>query len=291
MKIKQLFIFSLVAVSSAFLLNSCNGDKTNPAPGIDWIAEGGSITTDVTMDGDKAFTLVFNVTDDSKVKSVEIYSVFNGRKSPQFDTTISAASMKIKKSFRSLALKATEVWTIVATDDKGVSSNKSITITTITDKAGDPLISYELDNSTPKQTFKVWNFQGPNAGAFDLLDGTPRVSGDAAAEKDLHDSTTIAEISQWPGRWSSKNGTTFKKVTSYVYADIVNTGMLDAAWDASGKDFRWMVVQVGDLYIANILPKATSPVRAGGRVLLQVTLVKKTTGDNSDYIQFKFKKK
>ena len=292
MKIKQLLIFSLVAISSAFWLNSCGPENINPAPGIDIIAEGGSITGDVSMDGDKSFTLVFQVSDNSKVKSVEVYSVVDGRKSIQLDTTINASSSKIKLTRRSLARKTKEVWTISATDDEGKSSSTSLTITTTSEIGGDNLASYTKDNF--EQPLKVWNVYGPNAGAFDLLDGTPRVKDDPAAEKDLHDSCAQTEIPQWPGRLTSKNGTTFKKVTLYAYSDISNTGQLDAAWNASGSAKKFLTVQAGDLFIANILQRVVPPLRSGGKVLVYVVEVKKTPGtnnDNLDYIHFNFKKK
>lgn len=289
MKIKQILGFSILAISSAFLLNSCGDGTPNPAPGIDFIAEGGSITGDVTMDGDKAFSIVFNVTDDSKVKTVEVKSVVNGRISPQLDTTINKASAKIKLSRKSYAAIATEVWTITVTDDKGSSTSKSITVTTTSAATGDPLSSFDKDNAG--DPFKVWNFLGQKPGAFNILDGITLASGDPATEKDIQDSVVLAEVSQWPARWTSKNGTTFKKVTGYTYDAVLNTGQLEAVWNASGSSMKSMVVNTGDLYIANILAKTSAPARLAGKVLVYIIDVKKTTGDNLDYVQFKFKKK
>jgi hypothetical protein len=293
MKIKQILAFIAVVGTSTFLLNSCGDEALNPAPSIDMIAENGSIVDDVSMDGDKTFTIVFNVKDDSKVKTVTITSAVDGRISPQLDTTVNSANAKIKITRKSLARIATEAWTLTATDDKGSSTSKLITITTTTTASGDILTSYELDNSTPKAPFKVWNIHGPNAGAFDLIEGSSKLVADNNYEKDICDSCTLVERPNWPGRWTSKNGTTFKKVNgSYTYADLVNTGQLDAAWNASGTAIKFMTLTKGDLYIANI-PASVSPARAGGKVLIEITDVKKTTAstDNLDYIQFKFKRK
>jgi hypothetical protein len=281
MKIKQIFAFALIAVSSAFVFTSCGSGDDNLSPVIDIISEAGSITGDITTDGDKAFTLVFNVSDDSKVKSIEVTSSVDGRSSIQLDSTVNTKTVKIKLSRKTLARIAAETWTISATDDDGSNSSKSIVITTNTAASGKPLTSYTLDNNS--KTFKVWNFSGPNTGAFDLLDGSPKTSGDAAADKDLHDSTATAEIAQWPGRWCSKNGTRFKLITSYSYADIINTGQLDAAWNAAGAEVRFMLVKKGDLYIAKLRGTNT-------KVLFSITDVVKTTGDNLDYVQFIFKK-
>ncbi len=283
MKIKQILGFSFLAVFSALLLGSCGIDEPNPAPGIDIIAEGGSLTSDVTMDGDKDFTLVFSVSDDSKVETVEVRSVVNGRVSIQFDTTLNTASAKIKLYRKSYADIATEVWTIQVTDDKGSSSTKSFTITTTSSVTGDPLTSFEKYN-IGSEPFKVWNFFGANTGAFNLVDGIPLTKNDPAAEKDIHDSTGTAEVTQWPGRLTSKNGTLFKKVTSYAYADVKNTGQLDAIWNSSGVEKKFMIVAAGDLYIANIK-------RTNQKILISIDAVVKTSGDNLDYIQFKFLKK
>ncbi|MFM9945437.1 MAG: hypothetical protein ACKVQB_09425 [Bacteroidia bacterium] len=287
MKIKQIIAFSLTALITAFSLNSCGPEeKLNPAPGIDLIAESGSIVGDVTMDGDKAFTIVFNVSDNSKVKTVEVTSVVNGRISPQFDSTINSANAKIKLSRKSYAAIATEVWTIKATDDGGETTTKSFTVTTTSAASGDALKPFLLDNSN--QTFKVYNINSPNgfAGAFDLMDGTPRFSGDPASEKDIHDSCTTTEIINWPGRWTSKNGTIFKKVTGYTFDDITNTGQLEAAWTASGATKKWMVVAKDELYIAKVRG-------SNDKVLVLITAVVKlpAQGDNKDYVSFQFKRK
>jgi len=281
MKLKQIITLSILAVSSVFVLNSCGDGTTNPAPTIDLIAESGSITGDVTMDGDKAFTLVFNVSDDSKVKSIEVSSTVDGRTAPQFDTTVSTKTIKIKLSKKSLARIATESWTISATDDDGNTSSKVIVITTNTAASGNPLTTFTKDNNN--LPFKVWNFQGPNAGAFDLLDGIPQTKADPDSDKDVHDSTGTNEIAQWPGRWVAKNGTRFKKITSYSFADIANTGMLDAAWTAGGAETRIIMLTKGDLYIAKL--RGTNQ-----KVLVSITDVVKTSGDNLDYVEFSFKK-
>lgn len=285
MKLRRLFFYSITVFGLLFLLNSCGDNSTNPAPEINLIAEGGSLTGDVTMDGDTTFKLVFSVSDDSKkIKKIEVTSTVDGRATIQLDTTIDATYTKIKLNRRTLARKATEKWTITATDDDGQSSNKSINITTISDKAGDPLNSYDKD--ALNNPLRVYNFLGSKAGAFDLLDGTPKVSGDNNSEKDIHDSVIVSELVAWPHRWTTKNGTLFKKVTSYTYDDIKNTGQLDAAWDASGTSVKWMVVNIGDLYIAKLRGTNT-------KVLIKITdvVVTSGTGENNDYVQFNFKKK
>jgi len=280
MKVKQILAFSLLSISSALFLNSC-GDETDPAPTIDMIAENGSVTGDITMDGNKAFTLVFNVTDNSKVKSIEVSSSVDLRSTPQLDTTINAKTVKIKLNRTSLSRIAFEVWTITATDDKGNTSNKSFTITTNTAASGAPLIAYTKDNNN--LPFKVWNFSGPNAGAFDLLLGSSRVKNDDDADKDIHDSTAASEVANWPGRWTSKNRTTFKKITSYTFNDITNTGQLDAAWNSSANEVKFMKLDNGDLYIAKLRGGTT-------KVLVQIVAVTKTAGDNLDNVQFNFKR-
>lgn len=285
MKLKKLLFYSITVFGLLFILNSCGDESANPAPEIDLISEGGSITADISMDGDTTFKIVFSVRDDSKkIKKVEVTSTVDGRVTIQLDTTINETYTKIKLNRRTLARKASEKWTITASDDAGISSSKSITITTTTDKAGAPLTSYDKD--ALGAPLRVWNFLGSKAGAFDLLDGAPKVSGDNNVDKDIQDSVTVSELVAWPHRWTSKNNTMFKKVTSYTYDNIINTGQLDAAWDASGTAVKWMVVNTGDLIIAKLRGTDT-------KVLIKVTDVVVTpgTGENNDYVQFNFKKK
>ncbi len=282
MKIKYIIALTLVTFTTGLLLNSCGSETPNPAPTISIIAEGTSLIGDATMDGDKSFKLVFQVSDDSKVSRVEVKSVVNGRVSPQYDTLVNSASTKITLNKRSYAAIATEVWTISVTDDQGATATKSFTITTTNAASGDPLSAFDKDNNN--LPFKIWNINGPNAAAFDLNDGTPRTKNDPLAEKDLLDSCIFAEIPNWPARLTSANGSLYKKVTGYAYDDITNTTQIDAAWDASGTAKKLIVAAKDELYIAKI--RGTN-----AKVLVYITNVVKTTGDNLDYIQFKFKKK
>jgi len=210
-----------------------------------------------------------------------VTSNVDGRSTIQLDSTVNAATIKIKLSEKSLARIAVETWTITATDDDGATSSKSIVITTNTSASGNALISYTKDNNN--LPFKVWNFSGPNTGAFDLLLGVAKTSGDDKADKDIHDSTATAEIANWPARWTSKNGTKFNLITSYAYGDILNTGQLDAAWNTAGTEMKYMFVKTGDLYIAKLRGTNT-------KVLVSITGVTKTTGDNLDFTQSIFKK-
>ncbi|MCB9251820.1 MAG: hypothetical protein H6605_05095 [Flavobacteriales bacterium] len=281
MKFNKLFSVTLLSLGAMFFLNSCGDESTNPAPTIDMIAENGSVTGDITLGGDEPFTLVFNVSDDSKVKSIEVTSTVDGRTTAQFDTTVNTETIKIKLTRKTLARIASEVWTISATDNDGKTGTKSFTITTNSAAGGNPLTSYDKDPLG--KALRVWNFHGPNTGAFDLLDGSAKTKNDNNADKDVHDSTGTAEITQWPGRWTSKNGTMFKKITSYTYDDIQKTGQLDAAWDASGTAVKFMLLAKDDLYVAKLRGTDT-------KVLVKIIDVVKTSGDNLDYVEFIFKK-
>jgi len=288
MKIKQILTFSLAAIASAFVLNSCGPDeeKVNLAPVIDLVAEAGSVTGDVSLPGDQNFTVIMSISDDVKVNTVEVTSSIAGRISVQLDTTINGISTRIKLVRKTFAAKASEIWTISATDDKGVSSSKKFTITTTTDVTpGAALTTYT--KGTDGLDFRVWNVHGIQPGAFDLEDGVARLKNDDDKEKDLNDSTTISEISQWPARWSTgKSGSRYKKVGgSYTFDNITNEGQLDAAWNASGSEIRFMKPKKGDLYIA-LLPRV-----GGKKVLVSITDVVTTSVDNNDFIQFVFKKK
>jgi hypothetical protein len=176
----------------------------------------------------------------------------------------------------------TEVWTFTIIDEKANETSKSITITNF-GTGGASLVEIEQDNDG--KTLKVYNFQGPNSGAYDLKVGGNLFSADSNSSKDIQDSTTTAEITTWPARWTSRNGTMFKKMTNYNWANVTNSAHLLAAWnDVAGGGSLIILVKKGDVYVAKLRG-------LDEYVLIEITDVVSTSVDNTDYVQFRFKKK
>ena len=143
------------------------------------------------------------------------------------------------------ATAGTEIYTFVVADKDGISTSKAITITNIGDP-GNNLDIFETDNDN--NTFKVYNFQGPSPGAYEVAAG-PLTSSDANSRKDIQDSTQNVEANDWPGRWASRNGSTFKKVGSSAWSTISNDAEINASWNDAGAEQSVINPANGDLYL------------------------------------------
>ena len=93
---------------------------------------------------------------------------------------------------------------------------------------------------------------GPNSGAYSITLNDNYDSNESNEVKDIQDSTTQNETSTWPARWTSRNGTEFRKVTSSSWATITNDSELLAAWDASGTSETTIDIADGDLYVLDL---------------------------------------
>jgi hypothetical protein len=176
------------------------------------------------------------------------------------------------------ASAGTEIYTFIVADKDGNSTSKAITITNIGDPGND-LETFEKDNNG--ETFKVYNFQGPAAGAYEMAAG-PLSSGDANSRKDIQDSTANVETNDWPARWTSRNGSTFKKVSSSAWSTITNDAEIAASWEAAGSEQSVLTAVKGDFYIIH----AKSSNKYG---LIEITDVISTPSDNLDYVEFRYK--
>jgi len=107
-------------------------------------------------------------------------------------------------------------------------------------------------------------------------------SSDANSRKDIQDSTTNVETNDWPGRWTSRNGSTFKKVGSSAWSTITNDAEINASWNDAGAEQSVITVATGDLYIIN----AKSSNKYG---LIEITDVVSTADNNLDYVEFRYK--
>ena len=81
------------------------------------------------------------------------------------------------------------------------------------------VFEFENDGTTP---FRVYNFRGVKSGAYGITIGGNVLSNEPNSDKDIQDSTALAETSNWPARWTSRNGTTFKVASNSAWATITN---------------------------------------------------------------------
>lgn len=290
MKKIKLLALALTTVAASVLLSSCGTeDGTTPKPTLEFIGGAGYVSDDISLAGNEDFTVGINANHTANIVSLKITVAYNGgaQLTPAnctlCDSSFSSKSLRVDFNGTTAATEGTEVWTFTVADKDGNSTSKSITITNL-GTGGESLIEITQDNNN--NTLKVWNFQGPNAGAYDLVLGSNLLSADDNADKDIQDSCRAEEVTNWPARWTSRNGTRFKKMTTYNWSNVTNTAQLDAAWnDVSGNGNAVINVAKGDVYVAKLRGQADA------YVLIEITDVVSTSTNNQDYVQFRYKKK
>jgi len=288
-RIKLLSLAILGTMATVLLTNCGDGDGTAPKPTLEFIGGGAYISGDISLAGDEDFSVGINASHTENMVSLKVTVSYNGgaqlvpANCTLCDTGFSSKSLRVDYNGKTAATAGTETWTFTVADKDGNSTSKSITITNL-GTGGASLIEITKDNNN--NTLKVWNFHGPNSGAFDLVVGSNLLSADDDADKDLQDSTTTAEIAAWPGRWTSRNGTMFKKMTTYNWGNVTNTVQLDAAWnDVAGAGSATITPAKDDVYVAHLRGAVDA------YSLIEITDVVSTGSDNLDYIQFRYKKK
>lgn len=288
-KFKLFALASIVALGTIFIQSCGPGVDPAPTPEVNFIGDAGFTAQDASINGGTAFKIGVVATHSVKLSKLEIFVAYDGGPNLKpadctvCDSSIDGTNLRAIYNGVTRSIAGSEKWTFRVTDKDGESTSKSITITT-TAAGGVNLIEISKDNDN--NTLKVWNFKGPKAGAYDLLNGGNLLSADPNADKDIQDSTRDEEVANWPARWSSRNGTTFKLVTAYTYDQITNSTSLESAWNTSGTPKEALTgLKTGDLIVAKL--RNTTDTYA----LIQVTNVSKTTLDNNDYVEFKYKKK
>lgn len=284
---KNLKLFSLIATMLVvpLVLTNCSGtEDVAPVPTIEFIGSGSYISDDITLPVSTDFAVGLNITHTTKISSLKITVSYNGgaeltpANCTLCDTSFNENSARIDYYGTTGNNVGSEKWTFTASDKDGNSTSKSITITVVA--AGDALYEFEMDNSTPPKPHRVYNFIGPNLGAYQIGAG-PLQSTDANTDKDIQDSVSNADGSTWPGRWGSRNGSTYKKVTTYNWSTMSNTVQLQDAWDNGGTATATIKPAVGDFYVIKM---------PGSRyAFIEITDVVSTPSDNLDYIQFRYK--
>jgi hypothetical protein len=277
--IKFLSMVGMLAFGSLLLTNCGTGDEPDPSPVLNFLG-GDYISTNTSLAANTDFTIAVTANHTKNLKSLKVVQSLDGQ--TDIELVDSAYNDKTIAEFvfngTTAASAGTEIYTFIVADKDGNSTSKAITITNIGDPGND-LETFEKDNNG--ETFKVYNFQGPAAGAYEMAAG-PLSSGDANSRKDIQDSTANVETNDWPARWTSRNGSTFKKVSSSAWSTISNDAEIAASWEAAGSEQSVLTAVKGDFYIIH----AKSSNKYG---LIEITDVVSTPSDNLDYVEFRYK--
>ncbi|PCJ66418.1 MAG: hypothetical protein COA58_06475 [Bacteroidetes bacterium] len=281
--IKLFSMFALLSVGALFLTNCSGTDETpEPSPILNFLGGSEFVDDDISLAANTSFSIAITASHDKNIKSLKITAAINGGVEGEvFDSSFSDKTITQYVYNGVTGTNAgSEVYTVIIADKDGNSTSKSITITNLGDP-GNSLVEFLLNNDD--ETFKVWNFRGAKKGAYGITTGINISSGEPDADKDIQDSTKIGETSGWPARWTSRNGTEFRKVTGSSWSNITNDSELLAAWEAVGTSETTVDIVDGDLYVLNL-------GNGGAYALVEITDVVTTSGDNNDYVQFRYKK-
>ena len=277
--IKFLSMIGLLAFGSLLFTSCGTDDEPSPSPVLNFLG-GDYISANTSLAANTNFTIAVTANHTKNIKSLKVVQSLDGQ--TDVELVDSAYNDKTIAEFvfngTTAATAGTEIYTFIVADKDGNSTSKAITITNIGD-SGNDLETFESDNDN--NTFKVYNFQGPSAGAYEMAAG-PLTSSDANSRKDIQDSTTNVETNDWPGRWTSRNGSTFKKVGSSAWSTITNDAEINASWNDAGAEQSVITVATGELYLIH----AKSSNKYG---LIEITDVVSTPDDNLDYVEFKYK--
>jgi hypothetical protein len=279
-KIKFLSLIALVSVGAIFLSNCGPETVEAPKPIVNFLADAKYVSANSALAASTDFTIGLTATHSSTLSTLTITKAVNGGAAViEKEEELSGNTLAIYE-YKGLteASVGTEIYTFTVADKSGNSTSKTITITNI----GDPglaLIDLTVDNNG--DFFRVYNFRAPTGflGAYYLGQG-PMAYNDPNSQKDIQDSTVAGE--KWPGRWTSRNGSTFKKMSADKWNSITNDATIVAAWAAATGETSVIDLKEGDAYLVNI--KGTSTKFAA----VLITALDKTVAPK-EFAQFVYK--
>lgn len=279
MKNKILFL-SLITFLASLLISSCGPDeepKTNIT--IDFIGGSSFISSDAILTTDAEFSIGINAVGDKRLTNVKVSQSINDAASGVvYDTTTNEKNVRVVYSGRTTNQSGSMLITFQVTDKDNNVVSKSLTITV--SEAGQNLTIFDKDFNDI--SLKVWNADGPNAGAFDIIVGVQRLKDDDDNQKDLKDLGLQGSSLAWAPSWTSGNGTQFKKLGNWdnIKTDIALKEAYDAAGPASDQIDN---ITEGDVYGLKLRD-------TDNYALILITKVADIASNNEDYIEFQFKK-
>jgi hypothetical protein len=281
--IKLLSLMILLGVG-ALLVTSCTGtdDPVTPTPILNFLADddAGYLTSVAELSANTAFKVAITASHTDNITSFKIIQSLDGSTDLElFDSLEINTKVISEYIFEGVtgANAGTEIYSFIVADKDGNSTTKQITITNLGDPGKD-LFRFELDNGG--NPFKVWNFIGPLPGAFGITAGANFRSGEDDADKDIQDAAVAGET--WNAKWTSRNGTTFKKLSGESWNTVTNDATIVAAWENGGVAESEITVEENEVYILNL-------AGSGNYGLVLITAIDKTV-PNSEFVQLEFKK-
>ena len=281
--IKLLSLFALVTFGALFI-TSCgpdDGTTPEPSPVLNFLAGENFLSEDAELAANTSFQIAITASHSDDITSFKIIQSLDGTTDMELFDSMDIKTDLISEYVFSGTTGATagsEIYTFIVEDKDGNSTSKAINITNLGDP-GAALVRFEVDNDD--NPFKVWNFVGPLAGAFGIKLGASLRSNDDDADKDIQDATESSDP-VWTPTWTSRNGTTYKKISSEAWNTIENDATIEAAWAEAGDAQTEVTVAEGDTYLLNL---------GGDNIyaMVLITAIDEST-PSSEFVQFVYKR-
>lgn len=260
------------------------GDRANPGPNLEFKVGENYVSQDMPFPVGGTFKVGLTATHGKMIQNLTISVSVNGgadevQTCGMCDSLINSTSLDVDFNGVTGNQAGTEKWSFSLSDANGNITTKTITFTLVS--GGMELYPYEKDNNSPPQPFRLWNSQGPNSNlsAYQMGSGYLGLN-DPGEWKDIVDSVKAQDGANWPGRWGSQNGSTFKKVEGFGWATVKDTKQLEAMWQNAGTAQNTINPAKGDYYLIK------TPSYYG---FIEITDVVNTASDELDYTQFRYK--
>lgn len=273
MKSIKLIAFALFASSIAFF-SSCNPACDPPS-----ISFNPSTTASSKAVGDTVtFSVTVTTAGDCNIGGIDVYKKIGGAAETALPaiTGISGNGHTFTFTYvvENLPASTTVAFRFVAKADDKDETSSELTYTITVTGQGTKLI--ELTNAQ----MKVWHVQGPNPGAYDLINSVGKASGDPDTDKDLQDRSVAPNFTP---TWYTGTGnlTQFVRNNSFDYANAT-AGTVTLAYNAGTQTSSVTSIQNGDIILCRL--------RGGSRyAVIKVNTVTVTPADNLDNITFAYK--
>ena len=165
-----------------------------------------------------------------------------------------------------------------------VMSSLSMTGCLTDDKKDEPTPTDNSKSLTVEKKDTIWNLQGPNKGAYNLVAGAQVGQSEASANKDLVDMAVLSGGSiAWPKTLTSLNSTTFVTAASgFDFAGATDSTLIKAFMAGGTASPTTKVLADGDVILAKVRGGTTYAA-------IKVYKVAETSSDNKDYIHFGYR--
>jgi len=275
--LRSLFIVAL-AVVSAFTFNSCTTeDEPNPGPTLNFLGDAGFTAGDVTLPGGSSFKVGIVGSHDVKIDKMEIRVSYDGgtelvpANCTMCDSTINDKDVRVDFEGTTRTTPGTETWSFTLIDKDGLSTSKSIKITTTV--APKPIQFNDLtlgnqDNATLGSSYSLSSFliyllaeAKTNSELIDFIYVTDDADGEVLCAPT---SSYATDILPSVGTWTTKNDTKLRKttITAAQFDAMTDSGlMLQELANNSGASASVNNMNATDVYVVD-------PVSTGSRPAL-----------------------